>query len=119
MGRNAGLAVLFAFFGVLAHVPAVASGSVGPGGVKAAARADYSRGKAVVFKELVCRNCAISKRQFNRERATDLLSDVDAVLSGDDPSGTYVAAICGVGGDEACRAKLETVKRYLTRRYRL
>lgn len=119
MRRCAGLGVLFAVCAVLAHVPAAASGSVGPGGVKAAARADYSRGKAVVFKELVCRKCAISKRRFNRNRAVALLEEVDAVLAGGDPVGTDVAPLCGVGAAETCSAKLQTVKLYLTRRYRL
>lgn len=119
MGRCVGLAVLFVVCAVLANAPAAASGSVGPGGVKAAARADYSRGKAVVFKELVCRKCAISKRRFNRDRAMALLEDVDAVLAGGDPAGTDVAPLCGVGMAQTCGAKLQTVKHYLTRRYRL
>ena len=117
MARYVRFGALLAALGLLA-LPAAASGSIGPGGVKAASRAEYARGKAVVFKELVCRNCAISRREFKRERAEQVLAEVNALLAGADASGMDAAALCR-DGVEACRPKLQSVKRYLTKRYRL
>lgn len=117
MGRYVQLGCLLVALGLLA-LPAAASGSIGPGGVKAASRAEYARGKAIVFKELVCRNCAISKRQFKRGRAEQVLMEVDALLAGENAAGMDAAVLCRDGLD-ACRPKLHSVKRYLTRRYRL
>ena len=117
MARYVQLAALVVALGLLA-LPAAASGSIGPGGVKAVSRAEYARGKSIVFKELVCRNCAISKRQFKRARAEQVLMEVDALLAGEGAPDMEAAVLCRDGMD-ACRPKLQSVKRYLTRRYRL
>ena len=98
---------------------AVASGSVGPGGVKAAARADYARGKAIVFRELVCRTCPIQRREFNRSRAQSLMSSLREVAgqSVDLQVTEAIQTLCN-GGMSGCAAKLKLVQLYLQRRYR-
>ena len=115
---RAGLVFVAAF--ALAQVPASASGSVSPGGVKASASAGYSRGKAITFRELVCRNCPINKREFNRERAGRLNESIDAALAGrsDGPETDSIRALCA-DDREGCAAKLEAVQQFLERRYKL
>ena len=113
------LGVLLAATAGLAPGDAVASGSVGPGGVKAAARADYARGKAIVFRELVCRTCPIQRREFNRSRAQSLMNTLRAVA---EPSISQqmegvIATLCN-SGLSGCAAKLKLVQTYLQRRYR-
>ena len=114
------LGVLLAATAGLASGDAFASGSVGPGGVKAAARADYARGKAIVFRKLVCRTCPIQRREFNRSRAQNLMSTLRAVA---EPSiglqmEGEIATLCN-GRMSGCAAKLKLVQTYLQRRYRL
>ena len=97
---------------------ALASGSVGPGGVKAAARADYARGKALLFRNLVCRACPIQRRGFNRTRARALMAELGAALNQQGGEDSSVRVLCG-GEGAGCAAKVETVRYYLNRRYRL
>ena len=113
------LGVLLAAAVGLTPWDAVASGSVGPGGVKAAARADYARGKAIVFRELVCRTCPIQRREFNRTRAQSLMSSLRAVAdqSIDLQVTEAIQTLCN-GGMSGCAAKLKLVQLYLQRRYR-
>ena len=102
-----------------APLDATASGSVGPGGAKATARADYAKGKAIVFRELVCKTCPIQRREFNRARAQNLVISLRAVA--ESPIGSQVEdviqTLCS-GGMSACAAKLKLVQVYLQRRYR-
>ena len=114
------LGVLLAATAGLAPGDAFASGSVGPGGVKAAARADYARGKAMVFRKLVCRNCPIQRREFNRSRAQSLMSTLRAAAepSIDLQMEGAIATLCD-GRMSGCAAKLKLVQTYLQRRYRL
>lgn len=104
----------------LVHLPAFASGSVGPGSVKAAASASYSRGKAITFRELVCRRCPIEKRDFNRDRARDVKESIDAALAGRS-GGSETDNIKQLCADDAqaCSGKLEAVQYFLQRRYKL
>ena len=113
-----GLVFVVAF--ALAQLPASASGSVSPGGAKAAASAGYSRGKAITFRELVCRNCPINKRGFNRERAGRLKESIDAALAGRSGGSETdsIQALCATDR-EGCAGKLEAVQQFLTRRYKL
>lgn len=113
------LGILLAVAVGAAPLDAAASGSVGPGGVKAAARADYAKGKAIVFRELVCRTCPIQRREFNRTRAQSLMNSLRAVA--ESPIGLQVEGaiqtLCN-GGMSGCAAKLKLVQVYLQRRYR-
>ena len=104
----------------LAQLPASASGSVGPGGVKATASASYSRGKAITFRELVCRGCPIEKRDFNRDRAGRVKESIDAALAGRS-GGSETDNIKQLCADDAqaCSGKLEAVQYFLQRRYKL
>ena len=104
----------------LVHLPAFASGSVGPGGVKATASASYSRGKAITFRELVCHQCPIAKRDFNRERARSVKESIDAALAGQS-GGAETDNIKELCADDAqaCAGKLEAVQYFLQRRYKL
>ena len=56
--------LLAAVLVALVQLPASASGSIGAGGGKAGGRGDYTRGKAIVHRELVCNGCPISRRGF-------------------------------------------------------
>ena len=113
------LGILLAAALGLATQDAAASGSVGPGGVKAAARADYARGKAIVFRELVCRTCPIKRREFNRTRAQSLMGSLREALGQplDAMADEAIATLCS-GGANGCAAKLKLVQLYLQRRYR-
>ena len=104
----------------LVQLPALASGSVGPGGVKATASASYSRGKAITFRELVCRRCPIAKRGFNRERAQGVKESIDAALAGRSggPETDNIKQLCADDA-QACAGKLEAVQYFLQRRYKL
>lgn len=120
------LALLTVLAVCLASPPAWASGSIGPGSVRAGkstARADYARGKSIVYKELVCRSCPIKKRAFNRARARALMERLDvAIAEGVRKAGDEnVRLLCsqGVRDEAACKEKLKVVRYYLKRRYRL
>ena len=112
MRKPSCLSVLLAACLALASVHAAASGSVGPGGVKAAARADYARGKAIVFRELACSDCPLNKRDLQRERARELLANMDTA------DGT-LRQLCAGEDTASCSEKLRFVRRYLERRYRI
>ena len=120
MARSVYFGLLLVAAMALAQLPASASGSVGPGGVKAAASAGYSRGKAITFRELVCRNCPIGKRDFNRERARSVKESIDAALAGRSGGAETdnIKALCA-GDAESCAGKLEAVQYFLQRRYKL
>lgn len=113
------LGILLAAAAGLATHEAAASGSVGPGGVKAAARADYARGKAIVFRELVCKTCPIKRREFNRTRAQSLMGSLRTALGQpmEAAADEAIATLCS-GGANGCAAKLKLVQLYLQRRYR-
>ncbi len=86
------------------------------------ARAEYAQGKSLVFRQLVCRACPIQRRGFNRDQARSLMTELNAVLNvfqdtADEDSGT-VRALCS-GQETGCSAKLNAVRRYLDRRYKL
>lgn len=129
------IAVVAAFS--LAATCASSSGSVGPVGVKPAVRADYSRGKAIVFRALVCRTCPIRKRAFNRMRAQELAQTLNAALEANPgrPVADNVRRICqtpeaaatrrrgkraGAPATRAdCAERIRLAKAYLDRRFRL
>ena len=119
MTRSVRIALALAAALGLAQLPASASGSVGPGGVKATTSANYSRGKAITFRNLVCRKCPIQKRDFNRERARAVKESVDAALTGrTSGSGTDdIKALCA--DPEGCADRLKAVQYFLQRRYKL
>lgn len=110
--------------------PAWASGSVGPGKVSVPGRADYSRGKAIVFNVLVCRTCPLTRRAFNRTRAVALKEAFAAALEAGprlspDPN---VQRVCQAPrprrrgrnrGSEGCATRVKQVIAYLDRRFRL
>ena len=104
----------------LAQLPAFASGSVSPGGVKASASAGYSRGKVITFRELVCSNCPIAKSDFNRERARRVMESIDAALAGRSGGSetNNIKALCA-GDAQGCSDKLKAVRYFLKRRYKL
>lgn len=105
----------------LAQLPAFASGSVNlGGGVAAAASAQYTRGKVITFRELVCRDCPIQKRDFNRERASRVKESIDAALAGRSGGSETdnIKKLCA-GDAEGCASKLEAVQYFLQRRYKL
>lgn len=99
-----------------------ASGSVGPGLGPMSGRGAYTLGKRLLFRELVCRRgCPIPRRGFDRERASELKSSLDAAFEGDKP-GTpddeYVRILFSDTPEESA-ANVAAVRTYLARRFRL
>ena len=84
------------------------------------ASANYARGKAIVFRELVCRTCPIQKSGFGRERAKGLLESLASALQPGSaaPEDSAVKSLCQ-GQTGSCASKLKQVRYYLQRRYRL
>lgn len=103
---------------------AFASGSVGPGNSKVSARGAYTTGKALVFRELVCRNCPLQRRELDRQRARSLKASLEAAFAEEKP-GTldddHIKVLCTgkVQSARECAARLQYVLAYLDRRYRL
>ena len=123
MKRTICLAVLVvAVLGLPSDV--LASGSVGPGNSNVSARGAYTTGKALVFRELVCRGCPIQRRELNRDRARSLKASLEAAFADEKP-GTpdddHIKVLCTgeVRSASECAARLEYVVAYLDRRYRL
>ena len=123
MKRSICLAVLAAAaLGLPSDV--LASGSVGPGNSNVSARGAYTTGKALVFRELVCRGCPIQRRELNRDRARSLKASLEAAFADEKP-GTpdddHIKVLCAgkVQSARECAARLEYVLAYLDRRYRL
>ncbi len=105
----------------LVSVPASASGSVAPGAGKINTRAAYALGKSITFRELVCRNCPISRRELNRSRARSLKDSIESAFDENKVSTSddeHIKVLCD-GKAEDCTTRLELVNYYLTRRYRL
>lgn len=102
----------------------LASGSVGPGNSNVSARGAYTTGKALVFRELVCRDCPLQKRELNRDRARSLKASLEAAFADEKP-GTpdddHIRVLCAGQMQSAteCAARLDYVLAYLDRRYRL
>lgn len=123
MKRSICLAVLAAaVLGLQSDV--LASGSVGPGSSKVSARGAYTAGKALVFRELVCRNCPIQKRELDRERARSLKASLEAAFEDEKPGTAdddHIKVLCtgDVQSARECAARLQYVLAYLDRRYRL
>ncbi len=118
------LLVADAQLGMPAHVgaPAHASGSVGPGLGPMGGRGAYTLGKRLLFRELVCRRgCPIPRRGFDRDRARELKSSLDAAFRDDKP-GTpddeYVRVLFSNSPEESA-ANVAAVRTYLARRFRL
>lgn len=123
MKRSICLAVLaVAMLGLQSEV--LASGSVGPGNSKVSARGAYTAGKALVFRELVCRDCPLERRELNRDRARSLKASLEAAFADEKP-GTpdddHIKVLCTgkVQSARECAARLQYVVAYLDRRYRL
>lgn len=123
MKRSICLAVLAAAALGL-HSDVFASGSVGPGNSNVSARGAYTAGKALVFRELVCRGCPIERRDLNRDRARSLKASLEAAFADEKP-GTpdddHIKVLCAgkVQSARECAARLQYVLAYLDRRYRL
>ena len=120
--RSLSLSILLAASLWLAPLSAGASGSFGPGsGVMSNASANYARGKAIVFRELVCGTCPIQKSGFGRERAKGLLESLASALQPGSaaPEDAAVKSLCQGGQAGSCASKLKQVRYYLQRRYRL
>lgn len=120
MKRSLCLGVLFAVAFGLVNLEAYASGSIGPRGV-IDTRGAYTLGKAITFRELVCRTCPIQRRELNRNRARILLDSLAAAF--DDvkpgtPDDDNIKSLCATS-DESCVVKVELVHYYLKRRFRL
>ena len=104
-------------------VPAAhASGSVGPGLGPMSGRGAYTLGKRLLFRELVCRRgCPIPRRGFDRDRARELKSSLDAAFEQDKP-GTpddeHVRILFSDTPEESA-ANVAAVRTYLARRFRL
>lgn len=123
MKRSICLAVLaVAMLGLQSEV--LASGSVGPGNSKVSARGAYTTGKALVFRELVCRDCPLQRRELDRQRARSLKASLEAAFAEEKP-GTpdddHIKVLCTgkVQSARECAARLQYVLAYLDRRYRL
>ena len=105
------------------HATAHASGSASPGHTTMSVRGAYSAGKALLFRTLVCPDCAIERRALDRERAEALKGRLEAALD-ESPNASEVdpvTAICDAGtrGPEDCADRLRAVVSYLDRRFRL
>ena len=130
MRRPIGFALVL-LVGLVVALPASASGSIGPGSIKPGGRADYSRGKAIVFKELVCRTCPIKKRGFNRARGLEIKEALTKAAQGDLRRSTdeHVKLVCQRpqeqrrrrrrGQEADCGERIRLVIAYLDRRFRL
>ena len=129
MRRPIGFALVL-FTGLGVALPAWASGSIGPGVIKPGGRADYSRGKAIVFRELVCRTCPIKKRAFNRAQALQIKEALTNAAVGEPQRSTdeNVKRVCQRPqterrrhrrGEVDCGERIRLVVAYLDRRFRL
>lgn len=111
------LAAVTGLTGIEVH----ASGSFGPG-AQLTTRGAYTLGKAITFRELVCRrNCPIQRREFNRSRAMSLSDSLSAAFKDvkpGTPDDDNIKVLCS-SNDQGCAIKLELVQHYLTRRFRL
>lgn len=123
MKRSICLGVLVAaVLGLQSEV--LASGSVGPGNSNVSARGAYTTGKALVFRELACRDCPLERRELNRQRARSLKASLEAAFAEEKP-GTpdddHIKVLCTgkVQSARECAARLQYVLAYLDRRYRL
>ncbi len=103
---------------------ASASGSAGPGGASPGVRGDYSVGKSLLFRTMVCRTCPIKPPQFDRTSAQSLkvrlettLDQLAATALDDDP----IDALCTASERDSaeCAERLRVVLAYLDRRFRL
>lgn len=110
--------VLAVVFVAVGQLPASASGSVGAGGSKPGGRSDYTLGKSIVHRELVCKGCAINRRDFNAGRAQAMNEDIEAALSGGSPTDA-VRSLCATGDRAECAGRLRAVQTYMKRRFRL
>lgn len=123
MKRSICVAVLAAaVLGLQSEV--LASGSVGPGNSKVSARGVYTTGKALVFRELVCRNCPLQRRELDRQRARSLKASLEAAFADEKPGTAdddHIKVLCTgkVQSARECAARLQYVLAYLDRRYRL
>ena len=117
MPRTFRWTLLIVAFVVLGYLPASASGSVGAGGSKAGGRGEYTLGKAITHRELVCKGCAIDRKQFNAARARTLMEEIAAALSGQAPTDT-VRSLCAAGDRADCAGRLRAVQTYVKRRFR-
>lgn len=123
MKRSICLAVLAAaVLGLQSDV--FASGSVGPGNSKVSARGAYTMGKALVFRELVCRDCPIRRGDLDRQRARSLKASLEAAFEDEKPGTAdddHIKVLCTgkVQSARECSARLQYVLAYLDRRYRL
>ena len=114
--------VLVAADAQLGAPAAHASGSVGPGLGPMSGRGAYTLGKRLLFRELVCRRgCPIPRRGFDRDRARELKSSLDAAFEQDKP-GTpddeHVRILFSDTPEESA-ANVAAVRTYLARRFRL
>lgn len=122
MSRVALFAILLATLVLLAATDAYASGSVGPGMGPMSGRGAYTLGKRLLYRELVCRrNCPIPRRGFDRDRARQLKSSLDAAFEDQKP-GTpddgHVLILFTETPEESA-ANVAAVRTYLARRFRL
>lgn len=120
MKRSLCLGIVLAVAAGVVGTEAWASGSFGPG-ASLNTRGAYALGKAITFRELICRTCTVQRRELNRRRAQSLLDSLAAAFDDVKP-GTAdddnIRALC-VTADESCVVKVELVHYYLKRRYRL
>ena len=120
MQRSLCLGILLAVAAAFASFETAASGSVGPGSILNE-RGAYALGKALTFRELVCRTCPIQRLELNHNRARSLLASLAAAfedIKPGTPDDDNIKALCS-GTDENCAVKVELVHYYLQRRYRL
>ena len=120
MGRGIHIGILLAAAACLGALDARPSGSVGPGLGRVAAQGAYTLGKALLFRQLVCRKCPIPRRGFNRDRARQLKSSLDAAFAGPKPGNQDDEHIRVLFSDtpEESAANVAAVRTYLARRYR-
>ena len=103
------------------HMSVSASGSIGPGPGKISPRAAYSQGKALTFDALVCDSCPLQKNELNRDRARSLTASLEAAYEGNETGSQddeAVKALCGAAVED-CNVRMEVVRYFLTRRYKL
>ena len=120
MKRSLYLGLVFVAVAGLVSSDVNASGSVSPGG-KLTPRGAYTLGKAITFREVVCRTCPINRREFNRTRARALIDTLSAAFKTSkpgEPEDDVIVALCSSSA-ESCVVNIELVHYYLKRRYRL
>ena len=121
MAKSIHISILLAAALTVAAPWAHASGSVGPGIGPTSARGAYTLGKRLLFRELVCRSCPIPRRGFDRDRARDLKSSLDAVFDEVRPrtQDARVIRVLFTDSPEGTAANVAAVSTYLARRYKL